>query len=213
MTRIAAIFALLTMPAACFLPAACHAGTLTRWSAQPQFSETPRPLAPVTVPWRASRPLTRGLELWASGRRDVATKWFEAAVHGLPGDPIAWHDLGVAYFCASRFTESHMCFQHERFLYAISPSALYGMAMCQMKMGRPDLAENDLAMALAEAPREWEYWHRFAEALAAQGKNEAAAVAGRNAAALKPRIRRPVWGLKGVATAIATLRFPRFPKS
>jgi predicted Zn-dependent protease len=78
-------------------------------------------------------------------------------------------------------------------------------------MGNPKLAEDDLAMALAEAPREWEYWHRFAQALAAQGKHEAAAAAARNAAALKPRIRRPVWGLGGVATAIATLRFPHMP--
>ncbi len=205
MTRWALVFAAL------FAPAACDAATASRHGNQPQFSNTPRPLVTVNVPWRASKPLTRGLELWASGRRDLATKWFEAAVHGLPGDPIAWHNLGVAYFTASRFTESHMCFQHERFLYAVAPSALYGMAMCQLAMGNPKLAEDDLAMALAEAPREWEYWHRFAEALAAQGKGEAAAVAARNAAALKPRIRRPVWGPGGVETVIASLRFPRMP--
>ena len=212
MTRIAACLAALWLPAL-WLPALCAAAPGAKYGGQPQFSATPRPLTTVAVPWRASKPLTRGLELWASGRRDLATKWFEAAVHDLPGDPVAWHDLGVAYFCASRFEESYRCFQHERFLYMVSPSALYGMGMCQLALGNPKLAEDDFAMALAAAPREWEYWHRFSQALAASGKHEAAAVAARNAARLKPRVRQMAHGVKWVERAVLTLRFPAIPHS
>jgi tetratricopeptide (TPR) repeat protein len=207
MTRTAAFLACL------LIPAVCAAAPGTKYGNQPQFSSHPRPLTAIQVPWRASRPLTRGLELWASGRRDLATKWFEAAVHELPGDPIAWHDLGVAYFTASRFQESYMCFQHERFLYMVSPSALYGMGMCQLAMGHSSLAEDDFAMAIVEAPREWEYWHRFSQALAASGKIQAAAVAARNAARFKPRVRPTPRGVKGIERSVLTLRFPGSPHS
>ncbi|MEK7474500.1 MAG: tetratricopeptide repeat protein [Candidatus Coatesbacteria bacterium] len=212
MTRTAAFCACLLILA--IVAASARAGgTVAKYGNQPQFSSSPRPLTAIQVPWRASRPLTRGLELWASGRRDLATKWFEQAVHELAGDPIAWHNLGVAYFCASRFEESYMCFQHERFLYMVAPSALYGMGMCQLALGHASLAENLFAMALHEAPREWEYWHRFGQALAASGKHEAAAVASRNAARLKPRIRLMPRGVKGINASILTLRFPLAPHS
>lgn len=215
MSRAAGAIACAALVAVVLVPQAnCGAATVAnRYGGQPEFTAAPRPLAPTHVAWRASRPLTRGLEMWASGRRDLATKWFEAAVRALPGDPVAWHNLGVAYFCASRFDESFMCFQHEKFLYVVAPSALYGMAMCHMARGKPELAENCLAMAVAAAPREWEYWHRFAQALALQGKVEASRVAADRAARLKPRPRLRRLGVRGIENSILTLRFPVLPHS
>lgn len=156
-------------------------------SSQPRFTSSPTPVRAAHVRWKASDPLARGIESWAAGKRAKALRWFEYAVHRIPGDPIAWHNLGVALYSASRFEEAHHAFRWERLLTPSAPSAWYGIGMCERVAGRLAEAENAFIVAVNQAPREWEYWHQLGEILTAQGKAAPALYASDRAARLRPR--------------------------
>ncbi len=126
--------------------------------------------------------------MWAHAEKKQALAAFRAAVKTAPRDPLAWHNIGVAIMRTSTFYEDALdAFRHERFLSPTAPGAYFGMGECLMALGRPMEAENAFVMAVVECPSQWRYWSALAEALRMQGKKDAAKVAERNAARLKPR--------------------------
>jgi len=168
----------------------------------------PRYVTPVYVSWKGSPPLIRGCELWASGKRAKALVKFKQAVYVSPQDPIAWHNLGVAYFVFHQYEESFMAHIQERFLSPTAPSAWYGIGRAHYMLGRYPEAENAFVMAVVEAPRQFEFWRELALALRAQGKVDSARVAEANAARLMPRVLLSPWTPVGIQKVIASLRFP-----
>ena len=178
----------------------------------PKFTSSPVPIRAANVRWKASVPLGRGIKSWAMGRHPEALRWFEVAVHRVPGDPIAWHNLGVAYFSASRFDEAMVAFRWERFLTPAAPSAWYGIGMCSRASGQLVDAENAFIVAVNQAPREWEYWHRLGEVLTAEGKIHPARSAFSQSARLKQRdgwVRRSRYPLH---VSIMDVRIPTIPR-
>jgi len=171
-------------------------------------SPKPRYVTPVYVSWKGSPQLIRGCELWASGKRAAALVKFKQAVYVSPQDPIAWHNLGVAFFVFGRYEESLRSHIQERFFSPTAPSAWYGIGRAQYMLGRYPEAENAFVMGVVEAPRQWEYWRELGMALRAQGKIDSALVAEANAARMMPRILLSPWTPVGIQKAITTLRFP-----
>lgn len=202
MSRIAAL-ALLVLAAgpgvAAFSGSAGHA----------VYGVAPRPVTPVSVAWRTTEPLARALDAWSNGRRPEALRWFRLAVGVAPRDSVAWHDLGVALFCASRYDDALDAFLKERFLMPNAPSASYGVGECEFALGELAEAERDLFVAVALAPREWEYWQALSEILRAEHREDGARAAQARATALRPRPYRTRWSPLDIQKAIATLRFPR----
>lgn len=184
-------------------------------STQPQFTSSPVPVSAANVGWKASRSLSRGIEAWASGKRAHALLWFEDAVHRSPADSIAWHNLGVAAYCASRFEEAHRAFTWQRLLNPSAPTAWYGLGMCEQAMHRLPEAANAFIVAVNQAPREWEYWHRLGVVMALQGQPVPAAYAADRAARLKLLYEWPRrYGLRSrVHASIMGVKIPRIPST
>jgi len=195
------------MRRACILALACltsRAGA----SSQAVFGVAPRAVTPVSVSWRATPPLARGLRAWASGRRPEAQRWFRLAVGVAPNDPIAWHDLGVALYSESRYEDAFDAFIKERFLAPRAASASYGVGEAELALGQPLAAERDLVVAISLAPREWEYWETLADVYEAEHRDEAAKVARARAVALRPRPVHVRWSPFAINQAILSLRIP-----
>jgi len=168
----------------------------------------PRPVTPVSTSWNATEPLRRGINAWASGRRPEALKWFRLAVGVAPRDPIAWHNLGVALYGASKFDDALDAFIKERFLVPRDPSASFGVGECELAQGKPVEAERDIEVAISLAPNEWQYWQTLAEVFRAQHRDSDAALAASQSTRLRPRRWRVPWSAAVVERAIMTLRFP-----
>lgn len=147
----------------------------------------PRAVYPVNVPHSGTPALKRAVDLWANAERGPALKGFREATQVAPRDAMAWHNLGVALQLDKQYEKGLDAFTHERFLSPTSPGAYFGMGECLLALTRTPEAENAFVMAVVECPSEWRYWKALAGALRLQGKNEAAAMAERNAARLKPR--------------------------
>jgi Flp pilus assembly protein TadD len=152
--------------------------------------------------------MVHGLDAWANGRRPEALKWFRVAVGVAPNDSMAWHDLGVALYAASRYDDALDAFVKERFLVPLAPSASYGVGECELALGRLADAERDLLVAISMAPREWEYWQTLSEIFVAEHRDEAARAALARAVALRPRAKRVVWSHQTIERAILSLRIP-----
>lgn len=147
----------------------------------------PRAVYPVNVPHAGTASLKRAVDLWANAEHGKALKGFLEAATLHPRDAMAWHNLGVALQREKRFEEGLDAFTHERFLSPTSPGAYFGIGECLLALTRTPEAETSFVMAVVECPSEWRYWKALATAMRLQGKTEAAAVAERNAARLKPR--------------------------
>ena len=144
------------------LPSA-FAVILTAWAvvvAGPALSRevgVPRSVYPINTAWNPTEALARGVDHWANAEKAKALNDFKDATRVCPRDPVAWHNLGVAYMFFTRTVQALDAFRHERFLSPTAPAAYYAMGDCLMALGQYPEAENSFVMAVVEYPGEWRY--------------------------------------------------------
>ena len=203
--------------AACLLVVALARAGLPSLTA----SGEPRAVTPVNVMWGATAPEAAGIEAWAAGRHRTALAFFEAAARANPSDPVNWHNLCVALYTASRFTEALGVFGLERSHAPTAPSSHLGAGRCLLALNRPAEAENEFAVAVIEAPTEQAGWTWLSLARTRQGKTALARATVRASATVRPRRRRTGWSAATINRAIAradrlampvatTFRAPRY---